>query len=459
MTYQPPFPIVQQPSIPMNPVQAAVQRQRALASMQATQDPIPMTPGAPGKENFRGMSDDQLTGPNAGIMPPLQPPQEVADTSSVAPVQDQPAEGEAKPDGPTDLTRLGDTAATPVAAAANPLEADVGQEIDTKPKGSFFDNPAASDSLIAFGAAMLQAPNFNIGLAKGAEAVGEATKPYEMPTQAEVARAALKAHYARQAAGGDHSKGYSSPNVGYDAQGRTVVGVLNKDSGMEWTWGDGSKHPTPPADFRMHQDSGLAMQANLNAKAQEEAIGIAGDAPGVLADIDTLQHDYKPGGGGAGVIDAGKRWADRTFGSDIFGNLGSQQTFDTVVRKIELMQGQTQRGLGQLTEGERAIIRDALPSLANDPRAFYRITEMLKAHAERSRDIARAWMDLPEDQLAKYKGSIKRFALDWNDENKYEDRLKSIRSANVPDYMTKAPPAPGATTAPTAAPADVSKYY
>lgn len=458
------FPMPPDPTR-LDPISQAIIRQRALAAIPGSvnrdaKGGLQTESVAPGKSNpdvdptrMAGLNE----GPNAYTMPSLvsnsggrTTAEEQQPAAADDPVQTESTEGapEAKPaNGPTDLTRLGDTAATPVAAAANPLDAAVGEEVDTKPKGSFFDNPAASDSMIAFGAAMLRAPNFNTGLANGAEAVGKALEPYEMPTSAEIARAALKAKFARQAAGGGGAE-YSSPATALAPDGTMFVGGFNKGTGrMEWTNEvTGEKVSKLPPGTMPRQDSGFGKAADLAAKAEDEFLGIASDAPGTIARINGIQRDYLEAGGEAGAIAAGKRYIGNLMGwsNDYFGDLSKRQEVESVLRQMELDNAKSQRGLGQLTEGERVILREVLPNLGSTPEAFYRITEVMKAHAERARDIAESWDNLSSDERAKYRGSVKRYALAWDKENDYQGRIEAIRTAEVPAFMKQKTPAPGA---------------
>jgi hypothetical protein len=468
-----PFPIVQQPSLPLDPLQAARLREQALLKIKQTSvgmkgdklDP-PLSPGA--SQDVAGIiapTQDAApnAGPRAGLMPPL-PAQDVSEPPGG--VTAEPANATEDQKGPTDLTHLGDTSATPVAAAADPLLKDLTGETPTKGTGSFWNNPAASDSLIAFGAAMLRAPNFNTGLANGAEAVTKALDPYKMPTQAEIARATIKARLTAASQGVSH-KGYTSSQVYLGPNNEVVTGAMNGNTG-EYVFRDstGKVLPGLPAGFVPRQDSGAGKAADASVKNLEEAVGVAADVPGTLADIDALQHDFAAAGGGAGIITQGKQWLNNIVGRDVFGNLGSQQTFNLVRAKLELAMGQTQRGLGQLTEGEREIIRSALPTLNQDPRAFWRITQMLKAKAERSRDIVDAFQQLPDAERSKYRLGIKEFATRYH-AKEYEDQLKAIRNEELPDWFANGgggTPAPAATpSGGTAAPAGLSpnarKYF
>jgi hypothetical protein len=471
-----PFPIVQQPSIPMDPLKAALLREQALLKIKQEPTGIkgdkldpPLSPGASG--DIAGIvgtapSAPSENGPRVGIMPPL-PSQDVSEPPGG--VTAEPANAtEDTGKGPTDLTHLGDTSATPVAAAADPLLKDLTGETPTKGTGSFWNNPAASDSLIAFGAAMLRAPNFNTGLANGAEAVTKALDPYKMPTQAEIARATMSARLKRYAEGdarGTH-KGWSASQIFLGPHNEVVTGAMDGNTG-NYVYRDstGKVLPGLPANFVPRQDSGAGKAADMSVKNLEEAVGVAADVPGTLADIDALQHDFASAGGGAGAINQGKMWLNNIVGRDVFGNLGSQQTFELVKRRIELAMGQTQRGLGQLTEGERQIIRDALPSLNNDPRAFWRITQMLKAKAERSRDLVDAYQTLSPQEQSKYRLGIKEFSAHYKTKE-YEAQLKGIRNEELPDWLTNggttttAPAAaPGTAAAPKGLSPNAQKYF
>jgi hypothetical protein len=346
-------------------------------------------------------------------------------------------------------------------------------ETPTKGTGSFWNNPAASDSLIAFGAAMLRAPNFNTGLANGAEAVTKALDPYKMPTQAEIARATLAARLKRYASGADtasHSKGFSNALTAISPNGEMFFGSLNKDTGQpEWYNNKMQRVTELPAGTVPRQDSGYGKQQDLAAKANDTAVDIAMDAPGTLSSINTLQHSYLNAGGGAGAIAAAKRYVGTMMGwsNGFFGDLGDRQTIDAILRKQELDDAKSQRGLGQLTEGERPILRESYANLAQDPDAFWRITEVRKAHAERALAVANSWDDLSNEDKAKYKNDMRRYAVrKWDVENNYQTRLDAIRASKAPAFMTGKPDqetapaaAPGTAAAPKGLSPNAQKYF
>lgn len=65
----------------------------------------------------------------------------------------------------------------------------VNEVLPPPPTYSFLDQPGASDALVAFGAAMLKAPDFNSGLGDAALAVNEVARSQRMPTEQDYARA------------------------------------------------------------------------------------------------------------------------------------------------------------------------------------------------------------------------------------------------------------------------------
>ena len=91
-----------------------------------------------------------------------------------------------------------------------------GQMPEAEKKYSFMDNPGASDAMVAFGAAMLKAPDFNQGLGDAALAVNQVAKQYRMPTEQDYARAKMLGMTARLARGYDAGTGQTAGGVDVD---------------------------------------------------------------------------------------------------------------------------------------------------------------------------------------------------------------------------------------------------
>lgn len=154
-----------------------------------------------------------------------------------------PVPGRMSPEGGNpggyDMTAAEDAPLPPV-AASQPMQEASGKSY------SFMDNPGASDALVAFGAAMLKAPNFNQGLGDAALAVNQVARSYRMPTEADYARARQLGTVARISRGyDDNSQAASGLEVdrstmyrGADGNsyfGATLdgkPGLLNQDTGQ-----------------------------------------------------------------------------------------------------------------------------------------------------------------------------------------------------------------------------------
>jgi hypothetical protein len=451
MTYMPPFPIIQQPSIPMDPLKAARLREQALLKIKQT--PVaggkgdfgaPQEVAEGGKRDFQDLTEIEGVGPNAGVMPPL-PTEDDAPAPAAAPKQ--PADTSEEEGGPTDLTRLGDKAATPVAAAADPIEQALGGDPTERRSGSFWDNPASSDALIAFGAAMLRAPNFNTGLADGAEAVTKALEPYKGPTQAEIQRAVMNAKLKRYASGVDVPDAtkisLTGAETGYDANGQTWHSFIDSSKGRRVFQGEnGEILDHAPPGYTPRQDDQKGDEAKLIAKSNMSAQQSALQASQRIGDLERLVSIYDSSGAGPGLVNELNRMFVTAYGKD-WGDtkISSLNEFEQLVTRGQLLEAQGQRGLGQLTEGERALIAQAWPTIATDKRAFLQVVNTLKAAKQREIETFRRWK-----AEKKGRGNFNDFYMD--EINRLNDEARA---------KTKPPPA--STDAPTAEEDPDAKYY
>jgi hypothetical protein len=464
-----PFPIVQQPSISQDPLKAALMRQQALLKIQQASN-------SAGKGNFNGLSDEALSpsakeigglvsptsgapeyGPRAGIMPPL-PSQDVSEPPGG--VSAEPANATEEDPGPTDIRPKPDsTATTPVAAAADPLEKELGGDPTDKPSGTFWDNPASSEALIAFGSAMLRAPNFNTGLANGAEAVSKALEPYKMPSRAEVARLTMAAKLKRYASGEDTptaKNGFMGAESGYDAQGRHWDRIFDEAKRRFVYQGPGGViQDHQPDGYERAPDSGTARQSKADVDALDAARTAAENAPMQIGRLDAMDREFSKAGGGAGYFAAGLRGVAGMLGMDVPGvNLGSKDAMEAFKNQIITDLRKGERGLGQFTEGEQKVLIDQIGSLGTDKRAFHTLVGLMKFKHQTDAQIMDAYNNSGSTE------NYKKFAYQWKREHKYQEQFTELATKNKSFEEDKKPPAPSAAPgAPQVDPNDPDRQY
>lgn len=307
---------------------------------------------------------------------------------------------------------------------------------------SFLNKPGASDSLVAFGSAMLRGNTFNEGLANAADAVTKVAQQYRMPTPREIAAAQMKAQLARIASG----RSADPPPSDTVHENRPVYGNVPGGGARELfypvTRADGSfgflqastNQIVPSIENALRPEDDAAKYNSKNiATAQEEALTAAIDAGANAAKYEQMAMDFDSAGGGAGFLNARRRDIAEFLGADVMGvDVSKKQEVEKFVRQLELKQAQTQRGLGQLTEAEREIIRSSMAALKDDPRAFKKIMYTMKAQSERAAMLYDTWYN-SDDLKAKYADPRQYFRV-WmaSDEGKaYEASLKSDIEAKV----------------------------
>jgi hypothetical protein len=245
---------------------------------------------------------------------------------------------------------------------------DTGKQTD---KYSFFDSPGASDSLIAFGASMLKAPDFLTGLADGAMAVNQVAQKYrpysqvEMEKVKQLAQAKLISdpeYYQQATPEYTSAKAFegTDPNTGERV---LLQGFLDKAGGYIYQMPDGSMTNSPPVvDLVPSTDSFSTAMTRADAQVERQAITdaytSAQSAASNIRTYDNLLSILPEAGVGTALDD--RAWAlyskltgVKTTGNDpkniaLFESQMSQIALNT---SRSLLQGQ-----GQVTESERARI-------------------------------------------------------------------------------------------------------
>lgn len=398
----------------------------ALTPVPAPTSVAPLAGTAP----ISGVAPFQVYPPN--VMGPMPPALQVADLN---PSMEQPTDimgyGGELPQGALDPNFYGsDTGALMAPDVIEPGALD-GTPVDTG-LFSFLNKPGASDSLVAFGSAMLRAPDFNTGLANAADAVTQVAQQYRMPTPREMAIAQMKGKIAQasQGGGGSLQKG----DIWYSPDGRAYREVFDPASGSKFMDIQSGEMVTMlPQGSAQRVDSGVGERQRDEQKMLTSVRDAADKAFSNLQLYDDLESLIPTAGTGPDVVSQAKRGFVQATGIDLEGvDLSDMQVVNSLVRQLELQMAESQRGLGQLTEAERDIIRQSLVTLDSNPQAIRQIIGTLRGRAEKAQRLYEEWLDMPSDvKQADYNGSFETFAYRWKKANSGPRNAPNAGSGNT----------------------------
>jgi hypothetical protein len=294
--------------------------------------------------------------------------------------------------------------------------------------GAFFNKRQGTDALTAFGAAMLKAPNFHTGLADAALAVNQVDRENRMPSPEEIARANIKYKMAN----GQSLKGASVKQTypGYDGNGNYVTQVVMSDGSSKYLGQDNQELVGGVNGFRRAQDSGEGQRGKDNEKYLTISRDRAEVAQGNMATYDTLLETGTTSNAGSGVFESGLRSLASIAGVDLGeGSLSDQQVFTKASRQLELQVAQSQKGLGQFTEMERTIVKEAIPNLNTQQETIFRVAVQMKLRDQLDVELYNDYMDQPPNQ----RGSFEEFAYAKRKEQKadYKRRYAEMVSQEL----------------------------
>lgn len=395
------------------------------------------TPPAP-PSNIRAMAGNPAINPivqqmiDQGLMPnpvsPMTPPDVMNSLVGQAMQEEQqqpqqlpaPIDPGVMTSPPPQQQALAPAPMEQVFAASAPAAEDEGfDEPSDDGLFSFMGKPGASDAMVAFGASMLKAPDFNTGLANGALAVNQVAREQRMPTKQEMARAALKGRMARTAAGyGGKSYQKGETYLGPDGV-TTFKEVFDPEFGYLYQNSNTGDHikALPPGSIRI-QNSGIGEDKKNDYKALEEARVAANVAYEQENQFKALEGYIPTAGVEQGLLAQTKRELTKLIGREVFDgyNPADMTTVTKTLSDFELGLAQTQKGLGQFTEMERMIVREALPMLDSDPIAFKRVLNVMAAKARRAQMTYNEWMEMEPSERAEY-GSFRKFQKEYKEKN------------------------------------------
>lgn len=275
-------------------------------------------------------------------------------------------------------------------------------EVQYPQQYSFLDQPGASDALVAFGAAMLKAPDFNTGLGDAALAVNRVAQAQRMPTEADYARAKQLGILSRLQRG-DAAKPakYNSMEMGYAPLGPNgemvpVPAYLDPEQGYFYQMPDGTATTTPPPGFVRASDSSVGPANQYRTKEQEELQSkVAAEVRSAnlsLGNYRQMLSMVDTAGVGSDFRTRISAEIARLGGYDFNGiDVSDQAVFNQKVKELNIDFAQKLQGQGQITEFERQIIAESLPQAGMNADAAKRVLTVLITGAERKQTMWKKW--------------------------------------------------------------------
>jgi hypothetical protein len=293
-------------------------------------------------------------------------------------------------------------------------------------KYSFLDAPGASDALVAFGAAMLKAPNFNVGLGDAALAVNRVAQQNRPVSATEYERAKQLA-LLKRIASGEKPSDNSGPAIDRstlykDDKGQTWFaaqgpngepGLYNQDTG-EFTTGAVPGLRRDVYDFAGNRDRRRGgKDADLESDLTERLPAIASTA----AQFDAL---YKLTAEDSTGIDSNfytrvSRQLETLMPGYGFGGLDANNIteFNNRIERAALdYAAGAFKGQGQVTENERLMIRNAVGQPGTLTKDSALVVFKIMRDAEMRKLINhRNWLNNP-DLRDQYGGSFSAYQSD-----------------------------------------------
>lgn len=212
----------------------------------------------------------------------------------------------------------------------------------------------------------------------------------------------LKQKYARGVANGagagngaEYVETMVDPQTGRTYRSYMTGGANGPESRV---LGTDNKAPPPDVAERLVPASIMNTQirgdVNFTNKQVEEIVTQADAAHKSNAALQSMRQTFQ-GAAAQGFGGDAQRWFMEQLGMDLGTlNVSDKQTFESATRMLEgQLTKQILGGQGQITEGERKIIRDMLPTLRTSPVAFDRIMKIYEGANQRAIAVDRAWFN------------------------------------------------------------------
>jgi len=257
---------------------------------------------------------------------------------------------------------------------------------------SFLDNPGASDALVAFGAAMLKAPDFNTGLGDAALAVNRVARENRPIGEAEYARAKQLAMLENIKRGKtstseglqvDTSTTFKSGNdTLFAATNNGQSGMYNATTGEFIPFGEGGKglgqldrdvnDPWTQRERRYAaKDAEFEAEYTKNIPAIEQSARILDDTLAIASDPSSRVSSSMYDRVGSQIAVLAPEWGPKFLEAVGGGNFDPNKIaqYDNLIVQAGLeFARQKFQGQGQVTEWERALINKAMAERGTMPR-------------------------------------------------------------------------------------------
>jgi hypothetical protein len=209
---------------------------------------------------------------------------------------------------------------------------------------------------------------------------------------------ALESKYSRSTQGGGGAEYVDTvvdPQTGQTYRSYMTSGANGPTVSVR---GLDNKAPPPEVAARLIPASIMNTQVkgdvNFTNKQVEEIVTQADAASKSNLALQSMRQTFQ-GAAAQGFGGDAQRWFMENLGMDIGTlNVADKQTFEAATRQLEgQLTKQILGGQGQITEGERKIVREMLPTLRTNPKAFDRIMSIYEGANQRALSVDRAWFN------------------------------------------------------------------
>ena len=394
-----------------------------------------------------------IGGPNAAPEAPQAPMMmgsavSVAPPAGVAPIQAPPVVPQMAPRGaPMGMSFVGTGALNqmpqPEPGALSPAAQTYDRGMlmgEPQPKDglfSFMNNPGASDALVAFGSAMLRGNTFNEGLANAAEAVNKVSQKYRPLSEVEINNLRQRAQIAgmmRQIANPQDASGpsYKTSQVGYAPGVGYIPTRFNEQSGLtEYQLPDGTITTQMPEGFQQRTDAGVGEENTYDAQAYRDDWKNLQPLMKNINQFDAMISLAPKVNAGGDALSTVKRSVNTFLGTDFGANLSDVEYFEKLNNDAQLEIAQGQKGLGQFTEMERAIVARSIPNISTREATIVQVGARLKVQAQMKAELIQDWAAMPEAEKRNYGGyrgyvaaKLREYQSDY--QRRYEEEISRI---------------------------------
>ena len=378
------------------------------------------------------------TEPPAGVAPPpaLAAPMVAAPSVSPMPAPQPNAVEQVSPMGPGALT----PSQPEPGALTPPIETYdrgvlMGQPQPQEGLFSFMNNPGASDALVAFGSAMLRGNTFNEGLANAAEAVNKVSQRYRPISEVEInnlrQRAAIKMMLEQEAAP-PPSASYKTSQVGYAPGIGYVPTRFNELTGLtEYQLPNGTVTTQMPEGFQQRTDAGVGEDNTYDAQAYRDDWKNLQPLMKNINQFDAMISLAPRVNAGGDALSTVKRTVNSFLGTDFGANLSDVEYFEKLNNDAQLEIAQGQKGLGQFTEMERAIVARSIPNIGTQEATIVQVGARLKVQAQMKAELIQEWASMPDAEKRNYGGyrsyvatKLREYQTDY--QRRYEEEITRI---------------------------------